>query len=453
VPGDAVLEAAGAVIGTIDIDIRNIFDEKDPREASGVFRLANHLHLRTKRSTIRAQLLFAAGDKYSARVLAETERALRQLSYVYDAHVVPVHYADGQVDIRVITNDVWTLSPGISFGRAGGSNATDFKLLDSNFLGWGKMVQISRGSSVDRTSNTVAWADPNVFGSHWTAAAQHVNSSDGRTRSLQVAEPFYSLDAPHSVNAAAAAFGRTVSRYNRGKIVDQFNDDQETYELSGGLSGGLSDGWTRRLLFGLRYDRNIFVPAPYTARPAKQLPNDRTLSYPFVGFDMLEDNYEKVGDENEIGRTEDVYFGTQVRGSVGFSQGVFGADRNALMVAATAVTGFDLPAEQQIFLNGTFSTRIEEGRARNLVTDAGARYYWRWRVDCLLYAAVSGTIGIHFAWRASVRPFLRTWDVLGAAASSATAIRGYCATWGSDCASAIRARAWAMFCTWILLFR
>ena len=154
------MEAAGAVIGKIDIDIRNIFDESDPRENNGLFRLANHLHIRTKRSTIRAQLLFASGDKYLARKLAETERALRLLTYIYDARVVPVRYADGKVDIKVITKDVWTLSPGISFGRSGGTNATKFNLQDTNFLGWGKTLQISHGSTVDRTSDTVAWTDP-----------------------------------------------------------------------------------------------------------------------------------------------------------------------------------------------------------------------------------------------------------------------------------------------------
>ncbi len=168
-PDDAALEAAGAVIGRVDIDIRNIFDESDPRENNGLFKLANALHIRTKRSTIQAQLLFVSGEKYRARKLAETERALRQLTYVYDARVVPVRYADGKVDIRVITKDVWTLSPGISFGRAGGSNDTRFNLQDTNFLGWGKALQVSHGSTVDRTSDTVAWTDPNVFGSRWTS--------------------------------------------------------------------------------------------------------------------------------------------------------------------------------------------------------------------------------------------------------------------------------------------
>src|SRR5208283_183673 len=97
VPSDAVLEASGAVIGTIDIDIHNIFDKDDPRENSGLYRLANRFHRRTRPGAIRAQLLFKSGDRYSAQKLAETERNLRMLIYIYDANVVPVRYAGGKV--------------------------------------------------------------------------------------------------------------------------------------------------------------------------------------------------------------------------------------------------------------------------------------------------------------------------------------------------------------------
>jgi hypothetical protein len=391
-PSDKALEAAGAVIGKVDIDIRNIFDQSDPRENNGLFRLADHLHVRTKHATIQAQLLFASGDKYQARKLAETERALRLLSYVYDARIVPVRYSHGKVDIKVITKDVWTLSPGISFGRSGGTNATNFNLQDTNFLGWGKTLQISRGSTVDRTSDTVAWTDPNVLGSRWTSALIYVDSSDGSERSLQVAHPVYSRDAPWSTKITALSYDRTISRYNVGNIVDQFNDNQSSYELSGGVSNGLIDGWTRRYTFGMRYDDNVFLPTPVTSMPAKVLPPDRTLSYPFVGFDFLQDKYKKIGDENEIGRTEDLYFGTEISGEVGYSNEAFGADRNAIMLVAKALRGIELTGYQQLFLTGDFSSRVEDGRARNLIADAGAKYYWRWRPDWELYAGLSGTV-------------------------------------------------------------
>src|ERR1700687_1440456 len=63
IPSDAELEAAGAVIGKIEIDSRNIFDESDARERNGLFRLAKRLHIRTKQSQIQAQLLFGSGEK------------------------------------------------------------------------------------------------------------------------------------------------------------------------------------------------------------------------------------------------------------------------------------------------------------------------------------------------------------------------------------------------------
>lgn len=392
-PSDAAMEAAGAVIGKIDIDVRNIFDESDQRETNKLYRLADRLHIRTKPSTIRAQLLFKSGEKYQARKLAETERALRLLTFIYDARVVPVHYADGKVEIKVITKDVWTLSPGISFGRSGGTNSTKFNLEEENLLGWGKTVQVSRGSTVDRTSNTVALTDPNVFGSHWTSAVSYSDSSDGSQRAALIQHPFYSLDTTWSAKIVGLSFDRTVSRYNLGNIVDQFNDNQNAYELSGGLSNGYIDGWTRRWTFGMRYDRNIFLPTPGTSTPTPPslMPPDRTLSYPFVGYDMLQDQYKKVGDENEIGRTEDLYFGSEVSGEIGYSSSAFGANHDAVMLAAKALRGLELPAQQQLFLTSDLSTRLEDGHARNLIADAAAKYYWRWRENWLLYAGLSGT--------------------------------------------------------------
>jgi hypothetical protein len=391
VPDDAQLEAQGAVIGHIEIETRNIFDERDERENNGLYKLANRLHVRTKPSTIRAQLLFAQGDRYLGRKLAETERVLRLLPFIYDARVVPVRFADGVVDIKVITKDVWTLSPGISFGRTGGTNSFNFNLQEENLFGWGKGLQVSHGSNVDRTSTTVQYLDPNVFGSRWTTQLTYADSSDGFQRYALIQQPFYSFDAPWSTKISVNQFDRTVSRYNLGEIVDQFNDDQSSYEVSGGLSSGLIDGWTKRWTFGMRYDRNLFLPTPVTTVPAKVLPPDRTLSYPFTGFDILQDRFKKIGDENEIGRTEDLYFGTEVSGEIGYSSTAFGADRDAVMLAAKALSGFELPHDQQLFLNSGFSSRIEQQQWRNLIADVGARYYWRWSRDWLLYAGLSGT--------------------------------------------------------------
>ena len=387
-----MLEGAGAVVGEIIIETRNIFDESDARESNGLFRLANNLHVRTKPSTIRAQLLFASGEPYLGRKLQETERVLRLLPFIYDARVVPMRYADGRVDIKVITKDVWTLSPGISFARAGGSNAFKLNLQEENLFGWGKGLQISHGATVDRTSTTLQYIDPNVFGSHWVSQLVYSDSSDGFQRSALVAQPFYSLDAPWSTKIYALDYNRTVSRYNLGEIVDQFNDNQTSFELSGGniqrsdrrLDQALD---IRHALRSQSVSADAGIDAAGPDAAARQ-----NLSYPFTGFDILQDNYKKIGDENEIGRTEDLYFGTEISGEIGYSDTAFGANQNAVMLATKALSGFDLPHQQQLFLSGDFSTRIEEERPRNLIADIGARYYWRWRAGL---AVVCKRVGHH----------------------------------------------------------
>ena len=391
-PSDVQLESAHAVIGKIDIDPRNIFDESDRRENKGLYRLADQLHVRTKPSTIRAQLLFKSGDRYSAQRLAESERNLRKLVFIYDAKIFPVRYADGRVDVKVITRDVWTLDPSVSFGRSGGANSTSYSLREENLLGWGKDLEIGRLSNVDRTSNIVEYSDPSLLGSRWTGALAYVDSSDGNQRVAQLSRPFYSLDTSWSATLSGQTYDRTISRYFLGNIVDQFNNDEKTYLIEGGVSTGLADGWSKRLLFGMYYDRNDFLPTPATTLPAKPLPPERTLSYPFVGFDIIQDLYAKAGDENQIGKTEDLYFGTEVTGEIGYSDAAFGANHDALIVKSAAVHGFDWPYDQQLFLNWDLSSRVESDHARNLISDAAVKYYWRWRPNWLLYGSLSGTV-------------------------------------------------------------
>lgn len=389
-PSDERMLADGAVIGRIIIDTRQIFDESDPRENNNLYMLANRLHIRTRPSVLRAQLLFREGERFDPQKLQETERNLRAMRPFYDARVVPVHYADGKVDVKVITKDVWTLSPGISFGRSGGTNASRFELEDTNLLGLGKKLQFSHGSNVDRTSNTLEYDDPNLFGSHWTLGALYSDANDGSDRSLALGQPFYSLDTPWSVTLKARQFNRTVSRYDRGVIIDQFQRDEDYYEVSGGVSSGLVNGWVRRWTAGVRYDRNVFAPIG-GQYPTSVLPPFRTTAYPYIGFGILEDDYRKVGDLNQIGRTEDQYFGTQFNVELGYDSTAFGATRNGAILNANVLKGYQLTPLTQLFLTSTFTSRLEGGKANNLILDGTASWYWRWRPDRVLYLFLGGT--------------------------------------------------------------
>ncbi len=198
----------------IDIDIRNIFDKNDPRENSGLYRLADKLHLRTKPSTIRAQLLFKSGDRYRAQKLAETERNLRMLIYIYDAHVVPVRYADGKVDVKVITKDVWTLSPGDLLRARGRHQLHELQPARHQFPGVGE----NRGHFAQQQRRPHQQYH-RLCGSERVRLALDLGPDPTSIRATDTSAP-RSLRSPsiRSIRAgapdlSALSFDRTVSRY------------------------------------------------------------------------------------------------------------------------------------------------------------------------------------------------------------------------------------------------
>ncbi|HYS75910.1 MAG TPA: hypothetical protein VEM38_07460, partial [Burkholderiales bacterium] len=152
IPSFAELEAAGAVIGEIRINNLNIFDLEDPKENGVLYRAANFLHVQTRASVIRRQLLFKPGERVSVRLIDETERLMRSNRILYDVSVAPVAYRDGVVDIEVRTRDTWTLEPGVSASRQGGTNRRGATLKDTNVLGTGVLAGVERSYDADRTT-------------------------------------------------------------------------------------------------------------------------------------------------------------------------------------------------------------------------------------------------------------------------------------------------------------
>ena len=144
-PSPQELEAQGAVIGRIIVTPSDIFDPSIPAESGWLYRAANKLHINTRPSVIRGQLLFKTGDPYDARLVQENERLLRSNDYLYDVTIVPVAWDGHTVDLEVRTKDVWTLNPGFNFGRSGGKNETNVHVQEENLLGTGRKVEVAVG--------------------------------------------------------------------------------------------------------------------------------------------------------------------------------------------------------------------------------------------------------------------------------------------------------------------
>jgi outer membrane protein assembly factor BamA len=393
VPDPAELERRGATIGRIDVYVQNIFDLNDPREDHALYRAANHLHYRTRERTVRDQLLFAPGAPLSKQKLEETERILRSRRYLSDAWVVPVRYdeASNTAVVAVTVRDVWTLNPSVSFGRAGGQNRSSVSLEEENLLGTGSKLQIGHSHDVDRSSTLFSAYDPNIAGSWWQGTLIYADNSDGRVKSLALDRPFYALDTHRAYGLDLADGTSRVSRYSQGVVADQFDTRHSQHQAYYGWSDGLVGDWTERWYGGVRYDDSAFAPLA-GAVPVAPLPADRKFVYPWLGWQLVENEFRKTENLDLIGRTEDVYVGRSLYAEVGVSNGVFGGRGNAVLTQLTALDAWQFGARQELFLSAAFAGRLDAGAAHNVSLTSQARYFDRLTAHQLFYVSLSGTV-------------------------------------------------------------
>lgn len=385
-PDDGELEARGARIGKIQVIVDDVFEES--LSPSAPYRLVNSLHISTHVATVNQQLLFREGGVFNRRVLDETARMLRDLRFLADASVETVRYnADNTVDVRVRVHDVWTMSPGISFGRKGGENSTSIEFEDTNFLGLGKTISLGRSQDVDRSAWRVGYVDPHVFSSWWRLSAAHSTLSDGSQDELAFGRPFYSLDSRWSAGLTTSDIDATTPRYSLGKQIERFESHVKSLSLDGGISRGLVDGWTTRYLFGVRYDESSFATDP--DNPGVRLPVDRTYAYPYVGMQWVEDAYVTTRNLNQIGRTEDLHLGRSLAVTAGFASSALGSTDSALMLSMAGEAGHDLGAEQYLVGEFNLRSRVEAGGLSNTQLDVAGHYYRRQSEHRVLFAGLA----------------------------------------------------------------
>jgi outer membrane translocation and assembly module TamA len=391
IPSSQELEALGAVIGEIRIVIGDVFDTDIKGEDKWLYRTANRLHINTRESVVRDQLLFKPGEPYRHRLMRETERILRAKNYLYEAYIVPVAFDGSTVDLEVRTRDVWTLNPGFSFSRKGGENAIGAEIQEDNLLGTGRRLGLEWDSNVDRETIGVHYFDPHFKHSFTRFGLGYVDADDGSTKLLELNRPFYALDVRRAAGIYLLDYERNDPRYVLGEEVGEFQHREEYYEAYAGRSRGLQGRWVRRWTAGLTYERDTFAPEP-TEPLGGPLPPDRELAYPWIGLDLVEDSFEERVNQDQILRTEDVLVGLRASVKVGYASEAFGADRNAVIASASVHDGADLRPGTSLFGSLAASGRIEDGQLVNGLLGAEGRFYLETSKYSKFFASVSGAV-------------------------------------------------------------
>lgn len=374
IPSDALLESNGATIDRIIIYINNVYNLRNPKEDKLLYRLVNKLHVTTRETVIRTQLLFKQGDLYSGRILTETERNLRARGYLYDARIFPSAYHDNVVDVVVITRDVWTLSLGINYSRQGGQDNSSMGIKESNLFGFGKRLEFARNNSIDRSEDEFLYKDENIAGGRHYMSIKYSNNSDGNSRAIDFGRPFYALDTQWSYGANLQATEQTTQLFSGGKAFDRFTHNSMTGSIYGGHSRVYQKGRIVRWKWGYSYAKDKFSLHPDTISPDKQ-PGDNRLAYPWLSTAIIKDQFQKSQRLYQSGDTEDVNVGDNTFLKIGLLSETTGSDVGGIVYDAAFSSGHQHTARNFWFYSLSANGRVEDSKSKNVIVEASSDYF------------------------------------------------------------------------------
>ena len=150
----------------------------------------------------------------------------------------------------------------------------------------------------------------------------YADNSDGGRQRLEVERPFYSLDTRWAAGLRSSRDDRLEQPLLRSaRSATAFRHRRTSSEVYGGLSPGWS---TAAPTAGRRASplagRLLALPSRFLVRASARrwprpgalpLPPDRTLAYPWISFESIQDRYVIERDLDRIQRSEDLNLGRQ----------------------------------------------------------------------------------------------------------------------------------------------
>jgi outer membrane protein assembly factor BamA len=374
--GLAAPDAAVVHIGRIQIDSNDVFSP-DEAAKGWFYRAANAIHIQTRVSFLRKQLLFAEGDALDIARLAETERNLRALPFIKSASVTASAPHDGVSDVLVVTQDAWTTEPGGSFGSKGGTTTYSVEFTETDLLGTGRQISFAYDQGTERTSRLISFQDPYLFRPFWRGRFLLADNSDGRQREFEVARPFYAFSTPWAADALVSRTAEEDKLYQFGETISAFHHQNNESLLSYGRALDSSEFQADRATIGIDFTEDSFSEVP--GKPAPIVPADRKFRYVFGTFEHIENSFETLNYVNRDSRYEDFNLAPRIFAKVGYSSIALGAPSNSLFGEAEWSGGVrfsdDAFAQADVDLQSRF-----DGGPQNTIVSAFLGYARRFRL-------------------------------------------------------------------------
>ncbi len=224
-------------VGRVLVFRKEVFNPSVPGFRRFPFPLLNRFHVVTRERVVREQILVKPGSTYDPELIDETERLLRNLSFIGAAKAVAVQDTSGDMLVVIETQDLWTTSLEVELERFKGSteedtqdeNAFEVSLSEANFLGYGKRIRARLKHEDGRDLWGGLYSDPSLFDTRWTAELSYQNRSLGEEWRAAAVRPFYSLDTRWSMGLDSRFRSDDNIQYGNGREIGSFFESNEMH--------------------------------------------------------------------------------------------------------------------------------------------------------------------------------------------------------------------------------
>jgi len=344
------------IVDSIEVVVEDVFEEEGFVPDLWAYRLANRLHIKTRESIIRQELLFTEGEPVSKEDLEQTERNLRALPFLRLARVETTPTKQGRLRVRVVASDAWTTVPELRLAKVGNVWVWSAGAAERNLLGYGKQLRIARRSDIDRDQTFLSYRDPRVAGSRFGATAFLSDASDGHHVFLSTLRPFFSLQTLWSTRVQFEDYDRLDPVYADGERVDDLIHLRRRVELD--LGRAVRRTTTSALRVHLGYD---FIEDEIDSGL-----DHRRFGMIRVGVSSVGHRFLKLTHVNRFERPEDINLGGQASAFVGLSTPTLGGeDQSSLFYFLSANRGFRLSPGGFLLTHVSWQARDRNERIEN----------------------------------------------------------------------------------------
>jgi len=312
----------GKTIRNIEIQRLEVFGTSiyaaSARIPNGIEKFLNNTHINTNESIVRKNIIFSKGDTVSPLTLSDNERHLRGLPFIDDARIILVPVSEEQVDVIVMTKDVYSLGAKVSPGNFEKGSVSVF---DKNIFGMGHEF----GIEVPFDSK---YSDSPGLGIHYTINNLKRTFTDLNLFYLDgLGRKTYGFDLSRKFVSAVTKYAGGVS------VMEMFTyDNLDTMALPAKVNYNLQDYWlsrsfllneqsVSRLIIGTRYTNNNVFNHPFILPDSYYNLQKYKIFLGSVSYSVQK--FYKTNLVYGYGRTEDLPYGGLLNFTFGWEHNEF----------------------------------------------------------------------------------------------------------------------------------